>query len=342
MGQSISIQDLISIIVPVYNTEKYLDQCIQSVLTQTYTNWELLLIDDGSTDSSGAICDKYAAEDNRIKVVHKPNTGVSDSKNIALDMAKGEYIMFLDSDDYWCINDCIAQLYAKSQELGVDIVRGEYKAVDEAGNLLFKRALNATKQQAVNKLLTPYQFLTEVLQGEFFLVLTLFKRNTINHIRFNSHRMFLEDMELYARILQSNDSMSAYLPLRFYAYRKHDQTVSAGKNPRKLQDSFAMCQVFHECRQVTKDQYLREYFERYSIMMYYWTLDTISQDDFYASRHNLIESLSLITLRTQVIEWTKTSEKRYPILIKLPCNIAIIMFRLKHSIGNIIRNIKKH
>ena len=129
---------LISVIVPVYNTEKYLDQCIQSVLVQTYTNWELLLIDDGSTDSSGAICDKYAAEDNRIKVVHKPNTGVSDSKNIALDMAKGEYIMFLDSDDYWCINDCIAQLYAKSQELRADIVRGEYKAVDEGGDLFLR------------------------------------------------------------------------------------------------------------------------------------------------------------------------------------------------------------
>ena len=163
-------------------------------------------------------------------------------------------------------------------------MRGEYKAVDEVGNLLFERALNASKQQAINKILTPYQFLTEAIQGEFFLWLTLFKREVIGSLRFNSHRMFLEDMELYARILQSNDSMCAYLPLRFYAYRKHNQTVSAGNNPRKLQDSFAMCQVFHECEQATKDKHLREYFERYSIMMYYWTLGTISQDDFYHNR----------------------------------------------------------
>lgn len=75
MGKNISVQDLISIIIPVYNTEKHLDQCIQSVLAQTYTNWELLLIDDSSTDSFGAICDKYAAVDKRIRVFHKENGG---------------------------------------------------------------------------------------------------------------------------------------------------------------------------------------------------------------------------------------------------------------------------
>lgn len=90
---------LISVIVPVYNTEKYLDQCIQSVLAQTYTNWELLLIDDGSTDSSGAICDKYAAQDNRIRVFHKENGGVSSARNLGLDNAQGEWISFIDADD---------------------------------------------------------------------------------------------------------------------------------------------------------------------------------------------------------------------------------------------------
>lgn len=90
----------ISIIVPVYNTEKYLDRCIQSVLAQTYTNWELLLIDDGSTDSSGAICDKYAAQDSRIKVFHKANGGVSSARNLGLDNAKGEWITFVDADDW--------------------------------------------------------------------------------------------------------------------------------------------------------------------------------------------------------------------------------------------------
>lgn len=90
---------LISIIVPVYNTGKYLDRCIQSVLAQTYTNWELLLIDDGSTDLSGTICDKYAAKDKRIRVFHKENRGVSSARNLGLDNAKGEWITFIDADD---------------------------------------------------------------------------------------------------------------------------------------------------------------------------------------------------------------------------------------------------
>lgn len=101
---------LISIIIPIYNTEKYLDRCIQSVLAQTYTNWELLLIDDGSTDSSGAICDKYAAQDSRILVFHKPNGGVSSARNLGLDNAKGEWVSFVDSDD-WIMPMYLTHMY---------------------------------------------------------------------------------------------------------------------------------------------------------------------------------------------------------------------------------------
>ncbi len=114
----------ISIIAPVYNTEKYLDQCIQSVLAQTYTNWELLLIDDGSTDSSGTICDKYAAEDNRIRVFHKGNGGVSSACNLGLDNAKGEWITFIDSDD-WVEKNYLENL---SNGLGVDLCSNYYIA----------------------------------------------------------------------------------------------------------------------------------------------------------------------------------------------------------------------
>jgi glycosyltransferase involved in cell wall biosynthesis len=91
---------LISIIVPVYNVEKYLSKCLDSIVNQTYKNLEIILIDDGSTDNSGDICDEYANKDNRIKVIHKSNGGISDARNKGLDIAKGEYIGFVDSDDY--------------------------------------------------------------------------------------------------------------------------------------------------------------------------------------------------------------------------------------------------
>ena len=90
----------ISIIVPVYNVERYLRQCIDSILAQTYTDFELLLIDDGSPDNSGNICDEYAKKDPRIRVFHKPNGGVSTARNMGIDNAKGEYISFIDADDY--------------------------------------------------------------------------------------------------------------------------------------------------------------------------------------------------------------------------------------------------
>lgn len=91
---------LISIIVPVYNTEKYLPKCIESILAQTYTNFELILVDDGSIDRCPQICDEYAEKDSRIKVFHKENGGVSSARNCGLDIANGEYIGFVDSDDY--------------------------------------------------------------------------------------------------------------------------------------------------------------------------------------------------------------------------------------------------
>lgn len=93
-------QQLISIIIPVYNTEKYLCKCLDSILAQTYTNWEAILVDDGSTDNCGKICDEYVAKDNRFKVIHQENGGVVNARNKGLAIAKGEFLAFVDSDDY--------------------------------------------------------------------------------------------------------------------------------------------------------------------------------------------------------------------------------------------------
>lgn len=94
------MNELISVIVPVYNVEEYIEQCVNSIRAQTYTNLEIILVDDGSKDSSGLICDKLAQEDARIHVIHKPNGGVSSARNAGLDYAHGEYIAFVDGDDY--------------------------------------------------------------------------------------------------------------------------------------------------------------------------------------------------------------------------------------------------
>ena len=105
----------ISIIVPVYNTEKYLRRCVDSILAQTFTDFELLLINDGSTDSSGAICDEYTQKDSRVRVFHKENGGVSSACNLGLDNARGEWITFEDSDDTLPVN-ALEDIYRNDSE----------------------------------------------------------------------------------------------------------------------------------------------------------------------------------------------------------------------------------
>lgn len=112
---------LISIIIPVYNTEKYLAKCLNSILCQTYNDWEAILVDDGSKDESGKICDDYATKDNRFKVIHKPNEGVSIARLIAFNHCSGQYITFVDSDDY-VTDDILEKMYGYIQEYDVDMV----------------------------------------------------------------------------------------------------------------------------------------------------------------------------------------------------------------------------
>ena len=108
-------QDLISLIVPVYNVEKYLDRCMESVLRQTYHNLEIILVDDGSTDSSPAKCEEYAKRDSRVKVIHKQNGGLSDARNAGLKIATGDYIGYVDSDD-WIERDMYARMHQACTE----------------------------------------------------------------------------------------------------------------------------------------------------------------------------------------------------------------------------------
>lgn len=109
------MNNLISIIVPIYCAEDYLNYCIDSILAQSYKNFELILVNDGSTDNSGKICDDYAKKDDRIKVIHKENAGVSSARNTGIENAKGEYILFIDSDDYVDSDYCSAFIAAKEE-----------------------------------------------------------------------------------------------------------------------------------------------------------------------------------------------------------------------------------
>ena len=125
------MESMVSIIVPIYNTQKYLEQCLNSLLTQTYRNLQIILVDDGSTDGSGKICDAYAARDNRIHVIHQKNQGVSAARNQGLEKAQGEWVVFVDSDDF--LPNTSLEALVKSN---VDLAIGGIRELDENGNCL--------------------------------------------------------------------------------------------------------------------------------------------------------------------------------------------------------------
>ncbi|MBR2786956.1 MAG: glycosyltransferase [Clostridia bacterium] len=125
--------DLISIVVPIYNVEEYLKRCVDTIINQTYKNLEIILVDDGAKDNSGKICDEYINKDNRIKVIHKENGGLSDARNVGLENANGEYIAFIDSDDY-ISKDFIEKLYNLCIEKNAEIAQCSYQRVYDNKN----------------------------------------------------------------------------------------------------------------------------------------------------------------------------------------------------------------
>ncbi|MGQ7384572.1 glycosyltransferase [Streptococcus suis] len=135
-------EELVSVIVPVYNVEKYLSQCLDSIIHQTYKNLEIILVNDGSTDGSGKICDDYAAKDGRIKVIHQENGGLSDARNKGLDLMTGQFVTFVDSDDY-LENNCIHTLYTYAYTCKTDISIGKFIEFEEnTSQFLFHNHLN--------------------------------------------------------------------------------------------------------------------------------------------------------------------------------------------------------
>ena len=330
---------MISVIVPVYNTAKYLDKCIQSILSQTYTDFELLLIDDGSTDSSGVICDRYADQDSRVRVFHKDNGGVSSARNMGLDNAKGEYLIFLDADDYWFEDTALEQLHNIAIKNNLDIIRGEYKAVNERGEDLFIRPITQAKKNIENKVIDNVLFLNNAISGEYFFWLCLIKRTTIGFLRYNKTRCFLEDMEFVSQLMMT-PMRCMYVSIYFYAYRKLLSSASNSLKDKNVEDSFAMCDIFHNLSKQTRDLSLKNIFVYNSVMMYYWTLDTLSLDPYYQKHNELIDRFNLGLLQKKIYQWSIRSNRRYPYLIRVSPYIGVKMLRFKHFCGYLMRRLK--
>lgn len=328
----------VSIIIPVYNTEKYLRKCIESIVSQTYTNWELILVNDGSTDSSCMICEEYAEKDKRVRVYNKSNTGVSDSRNLGIKESSGKYLVFVDADDYWLSVNDLATLVSISEENQIDVLRGEYMAVDEDGQYMFDSRSLKLREKVADRLLSSSEFLNKVLCGESFIFLSLFRKEVLDNNIFSKDRIFLEDLEFYSRLMLQH-LKCMYVQYPFYAYRKHADSVSAKVNIKKIRDSFSMCYVFHDLMRETNIHSKKRFYKYNSIMMYYWTLDTLSMDPYYNENKRIIDQLSLMELWKDVRVWSKNTKFSYPIVIYLSPLIGVKLLRYRHRMGNMLRNL---
>ncbi len=212
-------QPLISIIIPVYGAEKYLPACLDSVLAQTYRNLEIILIDDGSPDNSGKICDDYAARDSRIRVIHQKNAGVSAARNAGLDAVSGGYIGFVDADDY-IKPDMYETLYKRLQECGADIVQCGHCRVSLDGTVI----LEVETRQAV---LDRKGAMKELLVGDIHYSDwdKLYRRELFEGIRFDVHISYGEDLLLNYQILKRCEHV-ALLKGAYYFYVQNPLSAS--------------------------------------------------------------------------------------------------------------------
>lgn len=184
---------LISVIVPVYNVEQYLPSCLDSILGSTYTNWECLLVDDGSTDRSGIICDRYAASDARFRVFHKENGGVSSARNKALENMNGEWLMFLDSDDE-ILASAMQNLLTAAMNSGSDMSMGNYVSVRSKGDDIHSDTYPTPRTMSFEDVLTLF-FVYPRGRFQGYLTNRIMKASVVrdNHLRFREDIYYKED-----------------------------------------------------------------------------------------------------------------------------------------------------
>lgn len=206
-----------SIVIPVYNTAPYLRECLDSVLAQTYVDFEALLVDDGSTDESGSICDEYSSKDSRIKVIHQQNQGVSAARNTALEISRGEYIGFVDSDDT-CLPGMLSHYYELIKTNGADIVQSEGPVIGNNSGAE-QKCLMLDREKAM----TEFFKIGKVRPS---LWLGVFKKELFQDVKFPQKIKHWEDFAIIA-ILVSRVSSVCITNQKFYIYRQRSGSATS-------------------------------------------------------------------------------------------------------------------
>jgi glycosyltransferase involved in cell wall biosynthesis len=232
------MEPLISVIIPIYKVEEYLPRCLDSVVSQTYRNLEIILVDDGSPDGCGAICDRYAEKDSRIRVIHQENRGVAAARNAGLDLMTGEYLMFVDPDD-WISPDAVGVLYDHMIRYGCDIVAGDMVAVWPDGtveNKKKKEQPTVLRSDQMLRYLRGRETIPCIVWGK------LYRRSLFDNLRFPK-LLRAEDVWVLPHIVERCTSISILPDVIYYYYQRGGSIVHTSGDREHLDSMRASLHV---------------------------------------------------------------------------------------------------
>lgn len=282
-------KDLISIIVPVYNVADYLDDCVKSICQQEYKNVEIILVDDGSTDGSGEKCDAWKAVDERITVIHKPNGGLSSARNAGLNIATGDFIAFVDSDDM-VEKSIYVRLLASMKQNGCDIVGCSFKLIQSNGNFIQHNQLGVKEGY-----LSKGQYISEIFRNgrtriELAVVWNkLYKRELIEQVRF-IEGVVHEDEYFLNDTLFRIDSFY-FIPEELYLYRRRDNSIMSESFSEKrlylyyaLRQRLTLCledDIEKDCVDFLADKLIDDGIRFWLMLEFFQLIDKKGRQNFY-------------------------------------------------------------
>jgi len=225
------MKGLVSVIIPVYKVEKYLDECVNSVVNQTYKNLEIILVDDGSPDNCPAICDAWAEKDSRIKVIHKENGGLSDARNTGMDHSSGEYILFVDSDDYYENNNSIELLVDTACSKESDVVCFNYKRFYENKNSFSPKLCTVPKYNTIDDMVKNNVYTSSA-------GLKLISRSLVadSGLLFEKG-IYSEDIEFSAKLMLLAQNIT-FCDDAVYVYRSRSGSITTSIKEKNITDIF--------------------------------------------------------------------------------------------------------
>lgn len=325
---------LISIIIPVYKVEQYIRKCLDSVLAQTYADWECILVDDGSPDDSGVICDEYAQRDSRFCVIHKENGGVSSARNIGMGKANGEWITFVDADD-WLTNDALETLCDAAIDNPADLITCKHvMATDNFGQQI-------TNNPTISKKYTHEDAFARMIDYRLFTgpVAKLFKKQMVGNIRFiESVKIGEDQLFCLEYLIQNKIGVVAYDKPIYYYYQNEQSALHSQKSFRKLYaDLLELIKTFLKDNQL----YGRYEAEYHSLKFKLIRQAAIDEGKGFSSKEK--KEIDICYLRCKHL--LRPYLRHYYLALKCGqpiCSLYCKYYDLKMVVKNIAYNIYKH